>query len=255
LDGNAADVFRQMRKSQPFSSTEGFEFRPNSELHATQDNGLFNTNLSTAKGDIPVLTGSSFNLWEPDFNNPYGYGSAKTLKHILDKTVKSATQARSVFNGMKVVTTDDLPMNAPRIAFRDVTSPTNTRTMLCCLVPPNVALVHPAPYLVRRAGTELDEAYLLGVLSSRIFDWYTRRIVELHMTYELLERMPVPRPVVTDPIRLRIIQIAGSLAAVDRRYSKWAKAVGVSVGSVKTPAEHEELEIAQKTDSKNNSIN
>ena len=243
LDGDAADVFRQMRKSQAFSSTEGFEFRPNSELHATQDNGLFNTNLSTAKGDIPVLTGSSFNLWEPDFNNPYGYGSAKTLRHILDKTMKSATQARSVFNGMKVVTTDDLPMNAPRIAFRDVTSPTNTRTMLCCLVPPNVALVHPAPYLVRRAGTELDEAYLLGVLSSRIFDWYTRRIVELHMTYELLERMPVPRPVVTDKIRLRIIQIAGSLATVDGRYSKWAKAVGVSVGSVKTPAEHEELEI------------
>ena len=134
-------------------------------------------------------------------------------------------------------------MNVPRIAFRDVTNATNTRTMLCCLVPPGVALVHPAPYLVRRAGTELDEAYLLGVLSSRIFDWYTRRIVELHMTFELLERMPVPRPLTTDMKRQRVIEIAGSLAAVDKRYSKWAKAVGVSVGSVRTPAEHEELEI------------
>jgi len=46
-----------------------------------------------------------------------------------------------------------------------------------------------------------------------------------------------------DKKRRRIIEISGSLAAVDMSYSKWAKAVGVPVGSVKTPAEREELEI------------
>lgn len=242
-DALAGEIFREMRKCPPFSSPEGFEFRPNRELDATQDSGLFNTNLSTAKGDVPVMTGSSFNLWNPDFNEPYAYGSAKTLKYILDKTKNSASQARSVFNGMKISTSEDLSMNAPRIAFRDVTNATNTRTMLCCLVPPGVALVHPAPYLVRRAGDERDEAFLLGVMSSRIFDWYTRRIVELHVTFELLERMPIPRPATKDKSRLRIVEISGSLAAVDKRYAKWAKAVGVKVGSVKTPAEREELEI------------
>jgi len=242
-DALAGEIFRQMRKSPPFSDSTGFEFRPNTELHATQDNSLFNTNLSTAKAEIPVLTGSSFNLWEPDFNVPYGYGSAKTLKHILDKTKNSANQARSVFNGMKIATSEDLPMNSPRIAFRDVTSATNKRTMLCCLVPPGVALVHPAPYLVRRSGNVVDEVFLLGVMSSRIFDWYCRRIVELHVTFELLERMPIPRPDNTNLIRKRVIEISGSLAAVDKRYAKWAKAVGVPVGSVKTPAEREDLEV------------
>lgn len=241
-DALAGEVFRQMRKSPAFSSDEGFEFRPAAELHATQDSSLFNTNLATAKGDVPVLTGSSFNLWDPDFGDPYAYGSAKTTKHILEKAKNSANQARSVFNGMKIATIDDLPLQTPRIAFRDVTNATNTRTMLCCLIPPGVVLVHKAPYLVRRKGTEVDEAYLLGVLSTRIFDWYARRLVELAMTFEVLNPMPVPRPSSSDVSRQRVVEISGRLAAVDQRYKDWAKAVGVKVGSVKTPDEREDLE-------------
>ena len=101
--------------------------------------------------------------------------------------------------------------------------------------------MHPAPYLVRRKGDEKDEAFLLGVLSSRIFDWYSRRIVELHMTFELLERMPIPRPPASDKSRIRVTEISGSLAAVDKRYAKWAKAVGVPVGSIKSDAEKDAL--------------
>jgi len=233
-DALAGEVFRQMRKSPAFSATEGFEFRPvQGDLNSAANRELFNTNLTAARGEVPVLTGSSFNMWEPDFGDPYAYGNSRMVKHILDKTKNSASQARSAFHGMEIATADDLPMNAPRIAFRDVTNATNTRTMVCCLVPPGVALVHKAPYLVRRAGTEADEAYVLGVLSSRVFDWYTRRLVELAMTFETLMPMPVPRPRANDPLRVRIGSLAGSLAAVDKRYAPWAKSVGVPVGSVK----------------------
>ena len=61
------------------------------------------------------------------------------------------------------------------------------------------------------------------------------------VTFELLERMPIPRPPVTDKSRIRIIEISGSLAAVDKRYAKWAKAVGMPVGSVNSDAEKEAL--------------
>jgi hypothetical protein len=240
-DELAGEIFVQMRKSPAFSDATGFEFRPNSEIHATQDSDLFSTNLSKPIGEVPVLTGSSFNIWSPDFAEPYAFGTQKTINHILEKTMSSANQVRSAFNGLKIFSEPDLPLSSPRIAFRDVTNATNTRTMLCCLIPPGGVLVHPAPYLVRRKGDEKDEAFLLGVLSSRIFDWYSRRIVELHMTFELLERMPIPRPAVSDKSRSRIIEISGSLAAVDKRYAKWAKAVGVPVGSVKTDAEKDAL--------------
>lgn len=241
-DERAGEIFVQMRKSPAFSESDGFEFRPvQGDINSVSNSDLFSTNLSKPISEIPVLTGSSFNIWSPDFSEPYAYGTQKIIDHIFEKTISSANQVRSAFNGLKIFSEQDLPLSSPRIAFRDVTNATNTRTMLCCLIPPGGVLVHPAPYLVRRKGDEKDEAFLLGVLSSRIFDWYSRRIVELHMTFELLERMPIPRPPVTDKSRIRVIEISGSLAAVDKRYAKWAKAVGVSVGSVKTETEKDAL--------------
>jgi hypothetical protein len=229
----AGDVFRQMKKSPSFSDSSNFEFRPvQGDLNSAQDSNRFSTDLAAPVSEIPVLTGSSFNLWNPNFGPPYAFAKHGAIDHILNKTMRSANQKKSAFNGIGISSDAELPMSSARIAFRDVTNPTNTRTMICCLVPPNVVLVHPAPYLVRRVGDEVDEAFVLGVLSSMIFDWYSRRIVELHMTFELLERMPIPRPDVADSRRGRVQTIAGRLSAIDERFSQWAAAVGVPVGSV-----------------------
>jgi hypothetical protein len=71
-------------------------------------------------------------------------------------------------------------------------------------------------------------------MSSMVFDWYCRRIVELHLTFEILDQVPIPQLPNGDGKWARVVEISGSLAAVDGRYSEWAKAVGVKVGSVKT---------------------
>src|SRR5690606_24982383 len=97
-----------------------------------------------------------------------------------------------------------------------------------------------APFLLRRGGHFHDEAFVLGVLSSIPFDWYARRIVELHLTFDLLGSMPVPQPPADDARRRRVVEIAGRLAAVDDRFAEWAEAVGVPVGSV-TEEEKPEL--------------
>ena len=236
-DSLAGEIFRQMRKSPSFSDSTSFEFRPvQGDLNAATNKDLFNTNLSTARGETRVLTGSSFNLWSPDFGDPYAMAGKDAIAAIVQKTLNSSVQERSAFHGLGIESADDLPMMSPRIAFRDVTNATNTRTMVCCLVPGRSILVHPAPYLVRRRGTERDEAFLLGVLSSRIFDWYARRIVELHLTFELLDRMPIPECLSGDNRYQRLVHLSGRLAAVDSRYATWAKAVGVPVGSVSDEA-------------------
>jgi hypothetical protein len=232
LDEESGEVFRRFRLSPDFGTSDVLEFRPVRELDATQDRDLFTTDLATSSSGIPVLTGSSFELWSPNFGEPYGSSTSDAVPHLLQKIVRSSGQLRSAFYESSITTIEGLPMQRARIAFRDVTSPTNTRTMICCLLPPGVLLVHPAPYLLLRKGDERDESFLLGVLSSMIFDWYTRRIVELHMTFELLDRMPIPRPDSGDSTRQRVVEIAGRLAAVDERFSEWAAAVGVPVGSV-----------------------
>jgi hypothetical protein len=72
----------------------------------------------------------------------------------------------------------------------------------------------------------------LGVLASIPFDWSARRVVETHINLHILNSLPLPRPHPDHPLRLRITEIAGTLAAVDHRYAKWAASVEVPVGGV-----------------------
>lgn len=242
-DRMSGEVFRQMRTHPAFSDTGGFAFRPvQGDLNSASDKAQFSTDLSKPASDIPVLTGSSFALWDPDFGDPYGYAKRTAVPHLLAKTKRASGQARSAFHGMAIGSAADLAFRSPRIAFRDVTNPTNTRTMIACLVPPGALLVHKAPYLVRQSGDEIAESYVLSVLSSRIFDWYARRLVELAMTFEVLMPMPLPRPPADDPRRARLVDLAGRLAAKDDRYAEWAEAVGVPVGSVTSPIQQADME-------------
>ena len=108
-------------------------------------------------------------------------------------------------------------------------------------MPPNVVLTNKAPYLLRREGSERDEAYLLGILSSLPLDWYARRYVEVGLNLHIFNALPIPRPGNDDPLRDRVVHIAGTLAAVDDRYAAWAGAVGVPVGGARTDQERDAL--------------
>ena len=238
-DSTSAEIFKQMKKQPRFDEIdENWEFRPYRELDATNDKSLFTFDPVESKGLVPVYAGASFNLWNPDFGKPYAYSNEKVLRdHLLHKVQSASTNARSAYLGMRYERADSLPMDVARIAFRDVTNQTNTRTVIACLLPPGIACTHKSPVLIRRAGTEKEEAYLLGVLSSLIFDWYMRRWVELNLTFELLMPSPIPRPSKSDWRFLRIIEIVSVLAAIDDRFLNWLNMIGGAKHGVLT--EHE----------------
>jgi hypothetical protein len=118
---------------------------------------------------------------------------------------------------------------------------TDSRTVICALIPGDVVLVHLSPYLLRKQGDAAAEAYLLGILSSIPLDWYARRYVEAHLTAGLLSAFPIPRPNEDDSRRRRVVEIAGTLAAMDNRYAGWAAEVGVPVGSVRDGTTKDDL--------------
>jgi len=149
-----------------------------------------------------------------------------------------------VFFGFDSEVLED-PMSLParncRIAFRDITNRTNSRTMIAALLPPDVVLDNKAPYFLWQSGLCADQAYLLGVLCSTPFDWYARRFVELNVNFFIFNRFPIPEPGKEDSRVDRLIEISGRLAAVDSRYQEWADAVGVPVGSVSSAAQKSDL--------------
>ncbi len=193
----------------------------------------------------PVYKGTSFNLWEPNTGIDYDSADAESMiAYLQEKRLSQWNTRSSAFAEQDEAFTDDpetLPCLHPRIAFRAVTNPTNTRTLIAALVPGNRVIVHQAPFLLRTKGSTTDEAYALGVLSSMPCDWQARRTVELHMTFEQINQLSIPDPGEGHPVRDRVTEIAGRLAATDERFADWAAEVGVPVGSANDEATKQDL--------------
>ncbi len=239
----SVDVFLQLRSHPRFDASNGFSFRPvQGDLNTTNNREFWDLDLKHPSGDIKVYSGRTFEIWNPDHGDPYAYAhSGEIIPFLEGKLRNQRNNRRSAFYGLTDHQLKPRPWERARIAFRDVTNSTNTRTMIACLLPPGVCIVHTSPYLLRTIGDECHEAYLLGVLSSIPFDWYARRYVELHMTFDVLAPMPIPRPQTDDPLRKRVIEITGRLAAPDDRYATWANAVGVSIGTVNSQSDKDDL--------------
>ena len=227
------DIFRTLRAHPRLDNGGDWIARPHTELHATNDKKHMILAPESTDGLWPVFKGASFNIWVADTGEHYAWADPDFITGFLQKKRENA---RSAFNGFTREWINDpatLPCRSPRIAFRDVARATDTRTVLAALIPPDVVITNKGPFLLWPQGDERDQAYLLGVLCSIPLDWYARRWVEISLNFHIFNAFPIPRPDRADPLRRRIEEVSGTLAAVDDRYGGWAEAVGVSVGGVK----------------------
>ncbi len=235
---DSAGVFAQLRKAPrlDLNVADNWRARPDRELDATNQKHLMDiTSESCPDGFWPVYKGESFDLWTPDAGAYYGYADPQpAIDWIQSKRLRAnkrrGNSPHREFTREHVELRDTLPCFAPRVAFRDVTNRTNQRTVIACLVPPNVFIGNQAPYLLWPRGDAMDEAFLVGVLCSLPLDWYARRFVETHVNYFVFNPFPVPRPRRDDRRWQRVVTLAGRLASPDDRFSEWAEQVGVQCG-------------------------
>ena len=115
-----------------------------------------------------------------------------------------------------------------RIAFRDVTRSTDSRTVRACLVPPRTPLTNKAPYLIFAEWGALAQAYVLGVMNSLPFDWMSRRYIETNLNYFILNMLTFPTP--DNAPWERIGGLAARLSCVDERFTDFAAGAGVECG-------------------------
>lgn len=234
----SVDVFAQLRRNSRLDLDDDTAWRARpiqGDLNATTGKPLMDLESAECpEGFWPVFKGESFDLWTPDSGTYYAWADPeKVVPHLQAK--KERARGRSAFSEFDAEwrrDPDTLPCLRARVAFRDITNRTNQRTLITALVPPRVFLANTAPYLLWPRGDEVDQAFLLGVLSSIPLDWYARRFVETHVNFYVLNPFPVPRPERSDSRWNRVVNLAGRLAAPDERFSQWAERVGVECGSV-----------------------
>ncbi len=231
----SVEVFAQLRKSPRLDLNDGVSWRarPQTELHATADKPWMDLESKECPdGFWPVYKGASFDLWNPDTGTYYAWADPERVLGHLQRKRKRANR-RSAFAEYPASwagSPQTLPCLCPRIAFRDVTRATDSRTIRAALVPPRVLLVHNSPFFLFPRGDKRDEAFLLGLMSSIPLDWYARRFVETHLTYFVINPFPVPRPGAKSPLGERAIALAGRLASPDDRFADWAGRLGVGCG-------------------------
>lgn len=236
---NSLGTFLQLREAPRLDTDRPDEWhaRPHRELDATNDRPLIDLESeSCPKGYWKVYSGESFGIWEPDIGKYYGYADPITVREKLQGKRAKAQRRRSGVHGQLcrkyLLDPSTLPCNHPRVAFRDVTGATNTRTVIAALIPPQTFITHKGPYFLWPRGDARDQAYLLGVLSSIPLDWYARRMVELSLSYYVINPFPIPRPPQNSLGWKRVVELAGRLACPDERFEEWAQSVGVGCGAL-----------------------
>ena len=212
---------------QIINLSKNLRFAPTNEMHGTKQKALLDFSADVIQGHIPVWSGAAFNIWDSKFGDIYAQAEPGVLRRFLMEKYTAAISRRgSVHFGKPPA---PIPIDKSRIVFRDTSSGTNKRTVIACLAPPGVGLIHRAPYLVFEEGTAREEAFVLGVMSSLPFDWLARCWVEGTFSFEILDRLPFPESAFGTEVGHRIVEIAANLANRYSEHAEWFIETGSAI--------------------------
>ncbi|MFN8111879.1 MAG: hypothetical protein U0R51_01635 [Solirubrobacterales bacterium] len=223
-----ADLLAKLRTGPPFAFGAGrWMCFPVAEFHETNDKQLW----EDASDGWPLWKGSSFDILDPHGADarlcpPSGAALKKARKSRPGSGSFVAEKADATGRREAVART----VGRARLAFRDVTNRTNSRTVIACLVPPECFLLNSAPYLTFVDDDQQAEAACLGLMTSLAFDWQARRFVETHVNFFILEGLRLPT--LDDDTFGALAAAAARLSCSDERFVEFAEATGAACGSL-----------------------
>lgn len=224
----AADLLSKLRLGLafPFGGGRWRCFPVQGDFNETSDRKLW----SVQEG-WPLWKGESFDQFDPR-------GSEERLCPPSEAALSKARKPRP---GSGSLLAEKVPMamrrqaveravGSTRVAFRDVTNRTNSRTLLACLIPPRHFLTNKAPYLAFIDEDPATEAACLALMNSLVFDWQARRFVETNVNFFILEGLRLPDLEPDDVAALAAP--AARLSCPDDRFAEFAEATGVECESL-----------------------
>jgi hypothetical protein len=222
----AADLLAKLRRGPAFPFGGGrWRCFAVAEFHETADKGLW----QGATAGRPLWKGASFDQFDP-------HGAGERPCPAGAQAEAKATKRRPGADSLVAEATDVAARRAAverargraRVAFRDVSRATDSRTVRAALIPPATYLTNKAPYLAFLEDDPRAEAACLAFLDSLVFDWQARRFVETNLNFFILEGLRLPE--LTDADVSALATPAARLSCPDERFADFAAATGVEVG-------------------------
>jgi hypothetical protein len=227
-DSVAIEILTRMMLHPRFMESRFFR-KTVYETDQTKNKENFVLDMNVSEPDlIPVYKDASLNLWTPETGEFYAFAhSAKIKEFLYEKTFALSQKKSGAFAGEKI-TSQNLPFSNFRIAYRWTTNATNTRTFIVSMVPRNVVLTNKTPYLMSLKVDPKLDAYLVGVFSSRVFDWMVRLYVEGTMRQGILNSLPVPDVNETDPRFISLVKLVARMFSGSSKMKNWVDFVDSS---------------------------
>ena len=232
----AADLLGKLRRGTPFAlGAKRWRCFPVAEFHETNDRALW----QSATSGRPLWKGESFDQYDPHGREARVCPADESAlsKQLKPNPGAGSILARETSREDRVAAVRQ-ELTRARLAFRDVTNRTNSRTVIAAMVPPNVFLTNKAPYLAFVGGSELDQTCCLAIMNSIVFDWQARRFVETNVNFFILEGLRLPE--LSGEQYSRLASSAARLSCTREEFSALAEATQVDVAELH-PEEQAEL--------------
>lgn len=231
----AADLLGKIRSGPPFALGGGRWrcFPGQGDFNETSDRGLW----QGATEGWRLWKGESFDQFDPHGAQARlcpPNEAAMTKAHKPRPGAKSLVAAETTLPARRAAV--ERTLGRARVAFRDVSRATDSRTVRACLVPPEHFLTNKAPYLTFLEDNPLAEATCLALMNSLAFDWQARRFVETNLNFFILEGLRLPE--LDQTTATALAQRAARLSCPDERFAGFAAATGVECGPVGDDERH-----------------
>lgn len=222
----AMKVYARMRKGPLFAEGYPGTWRafPVRELDETIDRRFF-----VHEDGLPVWKSRCFSPYDPHGRDPYGFAhEEEVVARLQGKRTSNRGKFVNFYPRSYLADLSTLDLYRARVAFGFVSRASDSRTINAALVPPMTPLTNAAPYLSFYVGGPVEQAFVLGLMDSLVFDWQARRLVELNVNFFILNALALP---IRENVDLTAIASrAARLSCVDERFTDFARAVGVDYG-------------------------
>ncbi len=186
------------------------------EFHMTNDSGLFKT--QPGKGRLPLYEGKMIWQFEHRYAEPrYWIDEQEGRKALLGRTPERKQL---------------LDHQAYRLGFRDIARNTDTRTMICSIIPPTFhGNKLPTVRIFDENGKRLIEdrtqLLLCAVWNSFVMDWMLRQKVTTTLNFFYLYQLPIPRLGSADKTAMPIVERTARLICTTPEFDDLAKEAGI----------------------------
>ena len=216
-NGQHMQVFSKIYHDHPLlgNPKKGWHVGFVAELHRTiaSKEGLFR---SDGQG-WPLIEGKCFHQFLPDYEKPI-------FTVDPDRGLKRTARCGLYKDGM-----NGFIHLMPRLAFRNVASSTNIRSLISCILPPQVFCSNSADIVVpiARAKAIKDNyceivSYLAGIFNSFVFDFLIRSRVSMNLNFFYVYQTPIP-PDYHSRTAKKIIQLSARLSSPTIASGSWPR--------------------------------